>query len=231
MPHQPIVRIDSTLALNRRHRVIKRLFDILFSVFGLAVSGWLIGLAVLAARWSTGRSGLFRQRRVGRYGRDFTIYKIRTMSEIPGISTSVTTDLDPRVTRFGRFLRKFKIDELPQLYNVLRGDMSVVGPRPDVADLVSTLQGPDRIILAVRPGITGPASIKYRNEETLLAAQGNPDLYNRTVIYPDKTRLNREYVEQYRFIWDIQLLIQTITGGGATATVIHNGSIDREYAA
>ena len=198
------LRIDSGLALNRRHRFLKRSFDIVFSLVGLGATGWLILLAILASRHSTKKSGIFRQRRVGRHGSEFEIFKIRTMRDIPGVTTTVTADGDPRITRLGRLLRKYKIDELPQLYNVLRGDMSFVGPRPDVAELVQSLKGADRIVLSVRPGITGPASIKYRNEEELLAVQSNPDAYNRSVIFPDKTRINREYVERYRFAWDIQ---------------------------
>ena len=217
--------------LSRHHRILKRLFDVVFSLIGLAATGWLIGLAILVSRLSTQKSGLFRQKRVGRHGREFEIYKVRTMREISGISTTVTTDADPRVTHFGRWLRKYKIDELPQLYNVLRGDMSFVGPRPDVPELVRSLKGADRIVLSVRPGITGPASIKYRHEETLLARQPSPDVYNRTVIFPDKTRINREYVERYRFFRDIQFLIQTLLGGGEVAPVATAGSADRERAA
>lgn len=231
MSETKILRIDSGLSLNRRRRFLKRAFDIVFSLIGLGSTGWLIAIAIFGARRSTKKSGLFRQRRVGLHGREFEILKVRTMRDVAGVSTTVTTDADPRVTRFGRFLRKYKIDELPQLYNVLRGDMSFVGPRPDVAELVESLKGADRIVLSVRPGITGPASIKYRHEEELLAMQSNPDAYNRTVIFPDKTRINRDYVERYRFLWDIELLFQTLLGRGEVAEATPAGSVDRERAA
>ena len=223
--------VQRAVSLNRYHRILKRSFDIVFSFSGLCVTGWLIGLAIVGARMSTGQSGLFRQRRVGQFGRTFEILKIRTMRDVPGIQTTVTTDADPRITRLGRLLRKYKIDELPQLYNVLRGDMSFVGPRPDVPELIVNLQGDDRVVLSVRPGITGPASIKYRNEEELLAMQIDPDAYNRLVIFPDKTRINRDYVERYRFLNDIHLVVQTLVGGGETARPESIGSLERDRAA
>ena len=219
------------MSLNRRHRFLKRSFDIVFSILGLSATGWLIGLAMVGASISTKKLSLFRQRRMGQHGRTFEILKIRTMRDMPGVETTVTTAHDVRITRFGRLLRKYKIDELPQLYNVLRGDMSFVGPRPDVPELVSTLQGADRIVLSVRPGITGPASIKYRHEEELLAKQSNPDAYNSQVIYPDKTRINCEYVRRYRFLWDIQLLIKTLVGGGEVSLPEPDGSRVRDRAA
>ena len=116
---------------------------------------------------------------------------------------------DARVTPAGRFFRRSKIDELPQLFNVLAGSMSFVGPRPDTPGFADALEGEDRIVLAVRPGITGPATLKYRNEESLLAAQPDPERFNREVIYPDKVRLNRRYVECYRFSEDLRLLALT----------------------
>jgi len=126
------------------------------------------------------------------------------------IGTSITTKNDPRITSVGRFLRRFKLDELPQLINVLKGDMSFVGPRPDVPGFADKLKGKDRIILSIRPGITGPATLKYRNEEEILAKQPNPDKYNAEVIYPDKIRINREYVENYSFWKDMGYIIRTI---------------------
>lgn len=134
------------------------------------------------------------------------------MKNLPGINTNVTTDKDPRITRLGRFFRKTKIDELPQLINVFLGQMSFVGPRPDVPGFADKLTGDDRIILTVRPGITGPATLKFRDEEKLLAAQSDPERYNREVIYPEKVRLNREYVENYSFWQDIKYIFQTILG-------------------
>lgn len=127
--------------------------------------------------------------------------------------TTVTTDTDPRITRLGRFFRKTKLDELPQLIHVLLGQMSFVGPRPDVPGFADNLSGDDRIILSVRPGITGPATLKYRNEESILAGQDDPERYNDEVIFPDKVRLNKEYVENYSFRKDIKYIWQTIFPG------------------
>ena len=127
-----------------------------------------------------------------------------------GIDTSVTTGADPRITCSGRFFRRTKIDELPQLINVLMGEMSFVGPRPDVPGFADSLQGDDRLILSVRPGITGPATLHFRDEEVLLAQQSDPERFNREVIYPEKVRLNRQYVENYRFIDDLKFIWQTI---------------------
>lgn len=127
--------------------------------------------------------------------------------------TTVTTDKDPRITRLGRFLRKTKLDELPQLLHVFLGQMSFVGPRPDVPGFADRLEGKDRIILTVRPGITGPATLKYRNEEELLAGQNDFEAYNRNVIWPDKVRMNREYVENWSFWGDIELIKRTLIRG------------------
>ena len=119
---------------------------------------------------------------------------------------------ESRITPLGAVLRKYKIDELPELWNVLIGDMSFVGPRPDVPGYADRLQGDDREMLELRPGITGPASLKYRNEEELLAAVDNPQEYNDTVIYPDKVRINRYYLHNYSFVKDIEMIVCTVIG-------------------
>ena len=188
----------------------KRTFDVLFAAVGLVVTSWLIALAWGAATLDTGANGFFTQRRVGQRGRQFTIFKIRTMGS--GSTSSVTVSGDPRITRLGRIWRRFKIDELPQLFNVLMGQMSFVGPRPDVPGFADKLKGEDRVILTVRPGITGPATLKYRNEEQMLASVSDPQDYNETVIFPDKVRLNREYVENWSFARDIRYIWATISG-------------------
>lgn len=189
---------------------LKRGFDVLGSAIGLIVTWWLILLAYTIATIDTGQSGFFTQTRVGQRGVPFKLIKIRTMRDIPSIWTTVTRDGDPRITRVGQFFRKTKIDELPQLFNVLMGHMSFVGPRPDVPGFADQLSGQDRIILTVRPGITGPATLRFRHEEALLAAQPDPESYNRTVIYPEKVRLNREYVENYSFIEDLEYVYRTL---------------------
>lgn len=198
--------------LRKRDKIIKRLFDFVAAAVGLLLTGWLIAIAYLLARLDTGESGFFRQTRIGQDGRPFKVIKIRTMRNDPAIRTTATSADDPRITRLGRFWRKTKIDELPQLINVLSGDMSFVGPRPDVPGFADELTGHDRIVLSIRPGITGPATLKFRNEEALLAQQDDPETYNRTVIFPEKVRLNRQYVEQYSFLKDLEYIWHTFIG-------------------
>lgn len=189
---------------------MKRTFDLAFSIIGLLVLGPVIVVASVLARLDTGMSGFFRQERIGREGRSFDVLKLRTMRHVEEFDTVVTTERDPRITGLGRLLRKYKIDELPQLWNVLRGDMSLVGPRPDVPGFADTLAGNDRVILKVRPGITGPATVAFRDEESLLARQEDPERFNRDVLFPAKTRINRNYVENYRFRDDLRYILSTV---------------------
>lgn len=191
---------------------IKRSFDIGLSLLGLLATGWIIITAWALSTLETRRSGFFTQLRVGRNGRLFKVIKIRTMCDRIGVDTTVTTSGDPRITPLGRFFRKTKIDELPQLINVLLGQMSFVGPRPDVPGFADCLDGDDNIILFIRPGITGPATLKYRDEEQLLACQENPDAYNRDVLFPDKVRVNKAYIKNYSFRQDLYYIWKTITG-------------------
>jgi lipopolysaccharide/colanic/teichoic acid biosynthesis glycosyltransferase len=189
---------------------LKRAFDVTGATVGLLVTGWIILPAFVAASVDTRSNGFFIQKRVGRYGHVFRLIKIRTMRPVKGVDTTVTTGRDPRITALGRFFRRTKIDELPQLFNVFMGHMSFVGPRPDVPGFADTLQGADRIILSLRPGITGPATLGYRDEEILLAWVEDPERYNRKVIFPDKVRLNRKYIETYSFWSDIDYILKTI---------------------
>ena len=188
----------------------KRCFDLFFSLLGLLLLWWLILLAAFLAWIDTGQNGFFSQCRVGRFGKPFKIIKIRTMRTVVNMDTSVTTANDCRITKLGRFFRKTKIDELPQLVNVLIGQMSFVGPRPDVPGFADLLAGDDKSILSIRPGITGPASIRYRNEEELLASVEDPESFNRNIIFPEKVRINREYVDNYTLLSDIKYIITTI---------------------
>jgi lipopolysaccharide/colanic/teichoic acid biosynthesis glycosyltransferase len=152
---------------------------------------------------------IFRQKRVGRNGNLFTLYKFRTMTvEHSGNSVSVLGD--PRITRLGESLRKHKLDELVELFNVLKGDMSFVGPRPDVQGYVDLLQGEDRKILELRPGLTGPASLKYIHEEQLLTLVENPNEYNDKVIFPDKVKINLEYYYNRTFYGDLKIICKTV---------------------
>lgn len=192
--------------------MIKRIFDFLLSVSGLVVTGWLILLAWILASIDTRTNGFFMQKRVGRHGRLFRVIKIRTMRPGASDGSTVTTSNDPRITALGKFWRRTKIDELPQLINVLLGQMSFVGPRPDVPGYADRLHGEARILLSVRPGITGPATLKYRNEEEILAAQNDPERYNREVIWPDKVRLNIEYIHNWSLARDLQYIFKTIFG-------------------
>jgi lipopolysaccharide/colanic/teichoic acid biosynthesis glycosyltransferase len=157
-------------------------------------------------------NGFFVQKRVGRFGKIFNVYKLKTMSSVcvESLSETVTTSTDVRITKLGKYLRRFKIDELPQLYNVLIGDMSFVGPRPDVPGYADLLTGDDRIVLSVRPGITGPASLKYKNEEYILSEQKNPQAYNDNVIWPDKVNINRDYITNYSFRMDLIYILKTL---------------------
>lgn len=189
---------------------IKRTFDLIMSFIGLVLSSWLILLAWLAASWDTRSNGFFVQQRVGKGGRLFRVIKIKTMRPSRDLSTTVTRSGDPRITPLGRFFRKTKIDELPQLWNVLLGDMSFVGPRPDVPGFADSLVGEERRLLSIRPGITGPATLKYRNEEELLAAANDAEAYNRDVIWPDKVRINLEYIQNWSLSKDLHYIWKTV---------------------
>ena len=191
---------------------MKILLDKTAALVGLIMLSPILLITALLIRIKMpGGPVIFRQQRVGRHGQLFTIYKFRSMTTWhQGSSVSVAGEA--RITPLGAVLRRYKIDELPELWNVLKGDMSLVGPRPDVPGYADKLTGDDREILLLRPGITGPASLKYRNEEELLATVDNPQEYNDTVIYPDKIRLNRYYLHHYSFWKDIQMIICTVTG-------------------
>ena len=191
---------------------LKRLFDIIIAFLGLLASWWLILIAWLVATVETKSNGLFIQKRVGQDGKLFKVYKIKTMKKVSGIETTITSSNDVRITKSGKFFRDTKIDELPQLWNVFIGDMSFVGPRPDVEGYADKLEGDDRLLLSIRPGITGPASLKYKNEEELLSKQTNPKEYNDSVIWPDKIKINLEYIQNWSLLKDIQYIIKTVTG-------------------
>ena len=193
-------------------KIIKYIFDRTAALLGLVISSpVLLAVALLIHYKMPDGPILFRQLRVGRNGKTFVNYKFRSMtSNHNGSSVSVAGE--SRITPIGAKLRKYKIDELPELWNVLKADMSFVGPRPDVPGYADKLQGADRVILTLRPGITGPATLKYRNEEELLAQVEDPIRYNDEVIYPDKVKLNRYYAEHYSFIQDIKMIFCTVLG-------------------
>ncbi|WP_407643394.1 sugar transferase [Chryseobacterium flavum] len=157
-------------------------------------------LLLILTSWDTGFPGIFKQERIGRHAKPFTIYKFRTIHPI-------TT----RKSFIGKWLRKTKLDELPQLFNILKGDMALVGPRPDVAGYYDQLNGEDRLVLLLKPGLTSEAGIKYRNEEELLSRQENPLQYNDEVLFPDKVRMNLEYYHNLSFKTDIHILLKTFS--------------------
>lgn len=192
--------------------IFKYIFDRLVSFVGLLFL-WpvLLSVALLIKVKMPDGPVIFKQKRVGRMGELFTMYKFRSMS-MGHNGSSVSVAGENRITPLGRVLRKYKLDELPELWNVLIGNMSFVGPRPDVPGYADQLTGEDREVLRLRPGITGPASLKYRDEEDLLALQANPQRFNDEVIFPDKVRLNLYYLSNYSFLKDIQMIFCTVLG-------------------
>ena len=190
---------------------IKYIFDFILALLGFIITSPIILISFIIAFIETGENGFFIQKRVGKNGELFKVIKLKTMKSNSKYKTNVTTKKDPRITSSGRFFRKTKIDELPQLINILKGEMSFVGPRPDVPEIINTMDEKDKeIILSVRPGITGPASIKYKNEEEILANKENPEEYNKEVIFPDKVKINKEYIRNYSLTKDIYYIIKTI---------------------
>ncbi len=193
--------------LTRRQKVNKRIFDITISIVLLPFALIPLILLLIVATISTGKNGLFTQLRIGKNGNPFRLYKIRTLK---GSNHYSIADIKQHETRVGGWLRKHKIDEFPQLLNILKGDMSFVGPRPDVPGYANLLTGEDCVILSVRPGLTGPATIKYRNEDDLLMAQADPEKYNDVVIWPDKVEINKLYIKNWSFMKDIKYLLASI---------------------
>lgn len=192
----------------------KRLFDVLAAALGLLLLAPLLAAAALAIRLSSAGPVLFRQQRVGRDFKPFCIYKFRTMVADAADRGGPLTrgGHDPRITPLGRLLRKTKFDELPQLINVLRGEMSLVGPRPEVPRYVEMFRDEFRHLLAVRPGITDPASVRFRSEAELLGAAADAEsLYVREIL-PEKIRLSRQYIRQASLCGDLRILWQTLAG-------------------
>ena len=193
-------------------RFLKYTFDRVTAALGLVILlPVLLFIAIcVKAKMGPGQV-LFRQKRVGKDGCLFTIVKFRTMAA-GNAGLNITVEGEDRIMPFGAKLRKYHLDEMPELWNVLKGEMSFVGPRPDVPGYADVLSGPEREILRLRPGITGPATLKYRDEEHLLAMQADPWKYNDEVIFPDKVRINRYYLDNYSFIGDLRIIFATITG-------------------
>ena len=191
--------------------MLKRGIDLFLGLAGLAVLSPVLGLLTLAILILDGAPALFRQTRVGRDGQDFTLVKFRTMARVAGTEVgSFDVGMCSRVTRLGAFLRHTKVDELPQLWNVLVGDMSLVGPRPEVRRWVEAYPERWARVLTVRPGITDPASIEFRHEEAILAAASDPEGTYRDVVLPRKLDLYERYVAGRSFLGDLGILVRTV---------------------
>jgi lipopolysaccharide/colanic/teichoic acid biosynthesis glycosyltransferase len=203
---------NASAAVSRRpvYRALKRTLDVVASGAGLVILSPLFLLAALAVRLDSRGPVFFVQQRVGRNFVPFGILKFRTMVvDAEARGGQITSGHDARITASGRWLRKTKFDELPQLLNVLRGDMSLVGPRPEVPKYVEMFRDDYATILAVRPGLTDPASIKYRDEAAVLAASSDPERAYVERVLPDKIALARDYVAQASLFGDLRLLVQT----------------------
>ncbi len=191
--------------------IAKRWFDVLAALIGLILLAPLLLIIAIIIKIDSKGPVLFIQERVGKNNIDFQIYKFRTMklqSEAQGLLT--LGNHDSRITKVGYFLRRYKLDEFPQLFNILKGDMSFVGPRPELRYYVNFYTEDDLKIFAVRPGITGLASLKYRNEVELLKAAENPEEFFIKTIIPDKLKYNKEYIEKRHFFFDLKLIVITI---------------------
>jgi lipopolysaccharide/colanic/teichoic acid biosynthesis glycosyltransferase len=193
--------------------IIKYIFDRLFSLIGLILLSpvILVIFIIHKIKMPKGRF-LFKQVRIGKDAKPFIIFKIRTMAEGAEEKNTVSVANDERTLPFGHWLRESKVDTFLELINILIGDMSFVGPRPDVPGYADKLEGDDRVILKMRPGLTGPASIKYRHEDKILAQQADPQRYNDEVIWPDKVKINKEYYENWSLWRDAAILWNTVFG-------------------
>jgi len=191
--------------------VAKRIFDLLFSLMGILVLAPIFLAIAVWIKVDSPGSVFFRQVRVGQFGKEFRIYKVRTMvTNAEALGKQITVGEDPRITDCGRFLRKYKLDELPQLFNVLKGDMSLVGSRPEVPKYVA-LYTPEQLkVLELPPGITDLASIRFRNESELLAQAENPEEFYVKEIMPQKLELNKQYLAQANLIFDLYIILQTL---------------------
>ncbi len=186
--------------LSARQKNTKRIVDIFISLIGIIIFIIPIFILVLISTFYLREFGVFTQKRVGKNAKLFTIYKIKSMKK----------GVEPEISNFGKLIRKLKLDELPQLFNVFFGKMSIIGPRPDIVGYADKLKEADRVILSVKPGITSEATLLFSNEEELLKQQSNPLKYNDEVIWPQKVALNRKYVENYSFKNDLKIILKTL---------------------
>ena len=185
------------IGLSTSQKVFKRLLDVLLSLILIPILFLPVSILIILATIDTKIFGLFFQNRVGQYGKVFTIVKIRTFNETGEVS------------KYSKTIRKSKLDELPQLFNILVGQMSFVGPRPDVLEVMSTLSRSDQVILSIKPGLTGPASLYYFNEEAILAEQEDPIAYNNQILTPKKNAINKDYIKNYHIFNDVNYIYKT----------------------
>ena len=185
------------IGLSTSQKVFKRLLDVLLSLILIPTLLFPVSILIILATIDTKIFGLFFQNRVGQYGKGFTIYKIRTYNR------------NGEVSKFSKKIRKYKLDEIPQILNILLGQMSFVGPRPDVLEVMSTLSKSDQIILSIKPGLTGPASLHYFNEEALLAEQEDPIAYTNQILTPKKNAINKDYIKNYHIFNDVNYIYKT----------------------
>ena len=197
--------------MKKLNSIIKRIFDFFAALIGIIILSPILIIVSIAIKLDSPGNIMFLQKRVGKDGKEFNIYKFRTMvTDAEKLGKQITVGKDNRITKVGAFLRKYKIDELPQLFNVLKGDMSLVGPRPEVPKYVALYNEEQRKVLSVRPGITDLASLKYSDENDILGKVDNPEEYYINVIMKDKLSLNLEYIEKSNLFFDISLIVKTI---------------------
>lgn len=189
--------------------ILKHLFDFIAAATGLILLSPVMLVITILIKIRMPGPVLFEQERIGFQGNRFTIYKFRTMQQDHG-GNSITIKGEPRITKLGAWLRRYKLDELPELLNILKGDMSFVGPRPDVPGYADKLTGDDRNILKLRPGLTGAASLVYNNEDEILANQEDPVKYNDEILYPAKVKIDLEYYHNHTFTGDVVIILKTI---------------------
>ncbi|WP_423776700.1 sugar transferase [Chryseobacterium indoltheticum] len=178
----------------------KAIMDFTLGFIGIVSLLPVFFILMIIASFDTGFPGIFMQQRIGRFGKTFIIYKFRTYHTTTFTKSSI-----------GRWMRKTKLDELPQLFNILKGDMSLVGPRPDIAGYYDVIQGEERLILELKPGLTSEAGIKYRNEEEILKQQKDPLLYNDRILFPEKVKMNLNYYHTLSFKNDMYILLKTFS--------------------
>tara|TARA_B110000503_G_scaffold24318_1_gene38367 strand:+ start:442 stop:1056 length:615 start_codon:yes stop_codon:yes gene_type:complete len=185
------------IGLSASQKVFKRLLDVLLSLILIPTLLFPVSILIILATIDTKIFGLFFQNRVGQYGKEFTIYKIRTYNR------------NGEVSKFSKKIRNYKLDEIPQILNILLGQMSFVGPRPDVLEVMSTLSRSDQVILSIKPGLTGPASLYYFNEESILAEQEDPIAYTNQILTPKKNAINKDYIKNYHIFNDVNYIYKT----------------------